>query len=164
MPPATTERSGGPLRLVIDTNVWIRVLLGGRQTLPLLHAWLARQFVVVSSAALIAELEAVWQRPRPRQRISPHDAGDLLEQLRQRGTMTALTTIPPRCRDPRDQPVLATAIDGRADAIVTGDDDLRADDALREAMAQYGVELWGINTALARIGWAEAGHDDDPSP
>jgi len=47
---------------------------------------------------------------------------------------------------------LSTAIDARADAIVTGDADLRADDELRSAMEQYGVALWGINSLLERIG------------
>jgi putative PIN family toxin of toxin-antitoxin system len=32
--------------------------------------------------------------------------------------------LSPVCRDPEDDIVLATAIAGRADAIVTGDDDL----------------------------------------
>lgn len=66
--------------------------------------------------------------------------------------MITITSVPPRCRDPRDQPVLATAIDGLADAIVTGDADLRADDELRATMAGYGVEIWGIDTFLTRIG------------
>ncbi len=62
--------------------------------------------------------------------------------------MVELRTVPPLCRDPKDHPVLATAIDGQADAIVTGDDDLRADDDLRRAMAEYGVQLWGIQSLL----------------
>lgn len=83
------------------------------------------------------------KRPRLRARISPRDAHDLLDQLRQRGIMVELQTVPPRCRDPQDHPVLATAIDGQADAIVTGDADLRADDVLRDAMAAYDIALWG---------------------
>jgi hypothetical protein len=47
--------------------------------------------------------------------------------------------------------VLATAIDGRADAIVTGDADLRADDELRSARRMQGVALWGVNTLLETI-------------
>jgi predicted nucleic acid-binding protein len=47
---------------------------------------------------------------------------------------------------------LATAIDGQADAIVTGDDDLRADEELRAAMKQYGIELWGVDGLLKRVG------------
>ena len=97
------------------------------------------------------ELDHVRRRPRLRERIAEADARDLLEQLRQRSIMVQLVTTPPRCRDPKDNPVLAAAIDGHADAIVTGDADVRADEALRLEMAAYGVQLWGIETFLERV-------------
>jgi len=59
-----------------------------------------------------------------------------------------LTTIPPNCRDLKDLPVLATAIDGEAGVIVSGDDDLRADNELRAAMATYGIQLLGVHSFL----------------
>ena len=65
--------------------------------------------------------------------------------------MVEPATVPPRCRDPKDNPVLATAIDGRADAIVSGDADLRDDDKLRAEMESYGVKLWGIDSLLSNI-------------
>ena len=139
------------LRIVVDTNLWIRALLGGPVTLPILEAWHARRFTVVVSQALIDELNDVWQRPCLHRRIDPGDAERLLEQLYLRGELVELTTIPPRCRDPKDHPVLATAIDGHADAIVTGDDDLRADEELRTAMEEYKVALWGVDSLLGQI-------------
>lgn len=135
-------------RIVVDTNIWIRILLGGRVTLPVLAAWQADGFQLVTSDALLEEYNAVWQRPQLRARINQAQAEQLERQMRLRGDFVELTTIPPRCRDPKDQPVLATAIDGRAVAIVTGDDDLRADDELREAMAAYGVQLLGVQSLL----------------
>jgi predicted nucleic acid-binding protein len=86
-----------------------------------------------------------------RRRIDLEDAERLLEQLYLRGEMVELATIPPRCRDPKDHPVLATAIDGHADAIVTGDDDLRADGELRTALEEYKVALWGVDSLLGQI-------------
>jgi putative PIN family toxin of toxin-antitoxin system len=139
------------LKIVVDTNLWIRVLLGGRKTLPILEAWREGKFKPICSETLVTELDAVWRRPRLRQHIAVQDAEDLIEQLRLRSIMVELKTIPPRCRDPKDQPVLATAIDGYADAIVTGDDDLRADETLRHEMAAYGVQLWGIDTLFEKI-------------
>ena len=65
--------------------------------------------------------------------------------------MVEPATIPPRCRDPKDHHVLATAIDGRADAIVSGDADLRDDDELRAEMESYGVKLWGIDSLLSNV-------------
>ena len=139
------------LKVVIDTNIWIRCLLGGRVTLPVLEAWRARRFQVVASEPLLAELEEVWQRPLLRRHISGGDARALLDQLRWSAVLVEPTTIPPQCRDPKDHAFLATAIDGEADAIVSGDGDLRADDRLRAEMAAYGVELWGVETFLARL-------------
>jgi putative PIN family toxin of toxin-antitoxin system len=139
------------LSVVIDTNLWIRALLGGKITIPVLEAWRNHKFAVITSQHLIDELDTVWQRPRLRRRISSRDARLLIEQLRFRAEMVVPTTVPPRCRDPKDHPVLAAAIDGHADAIVTGDADLRADDELRIQMQQYGVALWGVDTLLERV-------------
>lgn len=139
------------LKIVVDTNIWIRTLLGGSVTLPVLEAWRARRFQVVTSEPLLAELEDVWQRPRLKKHIEEEDARELLDQLRWSGILVAPTTVPPQCRDPKDHAFLATAIDGQADAIVSGDADLRADDKLRAEMAKYGIELWGVDTLLARI-------------
>ncbi len=75
----------------------------------------------------------------------------LIRQPGWRGIFVTPTTIPPLCRDIKDHPVLATAIDGQADAIVTSDSDIRADEALRFAMDGYGIRLWGINTLLAEL-------------
>lgn len=139
------------LKIVIDTNIWIRALLGARVTLPVLKAWQAGKFQVVVSQALLDELDKVWRRPRLNNRIHAEHAKALLEQLNWRGIMVELTSIPPRCRDPQDHPVLSTAIDGRADAIVSGDADLRDDDQLRTEMERYGVKLWGIDSLLSNI-------------
>jgi putative PIN family toxin of toxin-antitoxin system len=138
-------------KIVVDTNIWIRALLAGRATLPVLEAWRAGRFQVVISQPLLDELDRVWQRPRLKMRIDPSQARLLLAQLRWKGIWVTPTTVPPRCRDPRDHPVLAAAIDGTATAIVSGDADLRADDGLRAEMAKYGIEIWGIETMLARL-------------
>ena len=139
------------LKIVIDTNIWVRALLAGRITIPVLEAWYEGKFQVLISSPLLEELENVLQRPRLKQHIKAKHAETLLEQLRWRGNMVNLITVPPRCRDPKDHPILATAIDGQADAIVSGDSDLRADDKLRTEMQAHGVELWGVNTLLAKL-------------
>ena len=139
------------LRVVVDTNIWIRALLGGPASLPVPIALQESKFTAIVSDPLFEELREVAQRPRLKKRIDPLDVSELLEILEWRGEHVELTTIPPRCRDPKDHPVLATAIDGKADVIVTGDDDLRADDELRRAMAQYNVQLWGVQSLLAAL-------------
>lgn len=139
------------LRVVVDTNIWIRVLMRGRVTLPLLFALQEGKYQVIMSDALMEELLEVAQRPRLKKRIDPDDLSELLELLDWYGVSVELTTVPPRCRDPKDHPVLATAIDGNARAIVSGDDDLRADEELRAAMLVYDVEIWGVQSLLAAL-------------
>lgn len=143
------------LRVVIDTNLWVRALLGGPRTLPVLEAWKRRAFRVVVSQPLLEELDAVCQRPRLARRIAAGDLVDLLDQLRFRGDLVEVVSVPPGCRDPKDDPVLATAIDGHADAIVTGDGDLRGDPGLRAAVLEQGVALWGIDRFLEAVDGGE---------
>ena len=100
------------------------------------------------SQPLMEELHLVWNRPRLRKRIDSSQAIRLEQQLQYRALWVELKTVPPNCRDPKDLPVLATAIDGKAGIIVSGDDDLRADDDLREVMASYGIQLLGVHSFL----------------
>lgn len=137
------------VRVVIDTNIWIRILLKGRVTLPILEAFNEDKFQLVMSQPLMDEFHLVWNRPRLRERIDPDQALRIEQQLQHRGVWVELKTIPPKCRDPKDlPPVLATAIDGEAEIIVSGDSDLRADDELRAAMETYGIQLLGVDSFL----------------
>ena len=136
------------VRVVIDTNIWIRILLRGRVTLPILEAFNEDKFQLVMSQPLMDEFHLVWNRPRLIERIDPDQALRLEQQLQHRARWVELETTPPNCRDPKDLPVLATAIDGQAEIIVSGDDDLRADDELRAAMAAYGIQLLGVQSFL----------------
>ena len=139
------------MRVVIDTNIWIRILLKGRVTLPILESFNKRQFQLVMSQFLSDELHDVWQRPRLLKRIDINQASRLETQLKGRADWVEVTTVPPNCRDPKDLPVLATAIDGKANIIVSGDDDLRADDVLRAALSSQGIQLLGVNSFLSRL-------------
>jgi uncharacterized protein len=139
------------LKVVIDTNIWIRILLKGRLTLPILAAFNEEKFQLIMSQPLFEELHLVWNRPRLKARIDAEQAIRLEQQLQYRAIWVEVQTVPPNCRDPKDLPVLATAIDGQARVIVSGDDDLRADDDLRMAMVAYGIELLGVNSFLERL-------------
>ena len=57
------------LKVVIDTNIWIRILLAGQKTLPILKYWIENKFNLVISDLLINELDEVWKRPRLRKNI-----------------------------------------------------------------------------------------------
>ena len=139
------------VRVVIDTNIWIRILLRGRVTLPILEAFNEGKFQLVMSQFLCDELHQVWQRPRLLKRIDRAHALRLEVQLKERAEWVEVSTVPPNCRDPKDLPVLATAIDGKANIIISGDDDLRADEVLRAAMTARGIQLLGVNSFLSLL-------------
>ena len=126
-------------------------MLRGPVTLPFLHYWQDGRLEVVLSDYLFSELLEVIDRPRLRGKVSGLALSRLIRRVRTHAVWVEVTTTPPGCRDPKDRPVLSTAIDGRAHAILTGDSDMRGDDELRAAMASYGVELWGIQTLIERV-------------
>ena len=138
-------------RAVIDTNVFIRALLKSPSAYSILEALLTAKFQLVIAEPLLAELAEVFSRPKFRRVIDVIAARELLALIVERAEVVEPALNPPACRDPDDEIVLAIAIAGKADFIVTGDDDLRADESLRAAMRAWGVELLGVNGFLTRI-------------
>jgi len=54
------------------------------------------------------------------------------------------------CRDPKDDVFLDVAISGRVPYLVTGDDDLKGDEALKSKMHKvYGVHIVSVPEFLA---------------
>ena len=82
------------LRVVIDTNIWIRILLKGRVTLPILEAFNQDKFQLVMSQSLLDELHEVWNRPRLRKYIDRNQAIRLEQQLKNRAIWIEPKTIP----------------------------------------------------------------------
>ena len=70
----------------------------------------------------------VLDRPRicDRRHIAAADVQAVLTLLWLRGEPVGLTRAITACRDPQDDKVLEIAVAGKADVIVTGDDDLLA--------------------------------------
>ncbi len=120
----------------------------GRVTLPVLEAFNEDKFQLIMSQALLDEFHQVWNRPRLRKYIDLNQGIQLEKQLKNRSIWIEPKTIPPHCRDRKDLAVLATAIDGEANIIVSGDDDLRADEVLRGSMELYSIQLLGVNSFL----------------
>ena len=110
------------MRIVLDTNVLVSALISregppGRVLAAVKHEGLT----LVTSAAQLSELRAVLSRERLRPYIRPEETEDLLGNLQAVGEVVAnlpTTNVSP---DPDDNLILATAIAGQADLIVSGD-------------------------------------------
>jgi uncharacterized protein len=125
------------LRVVIDTNVIVSGILS-RSGAPaeLLDAWRERRYLLLSSPAIIAEVQAVLKYPRIREKYHLSDEEINLtmallehEALLLPGEANVAGSVP---ADPKDEMFLACALDGQADLIVSGDHHLLELGAFRD--------------------------------
>jgi putative PIN family toxin of toxin-antitoxin system len=107
----------------LDTDVVLSAFLspGGASRLWL-RAALRLDVTMLISVPLALEYEAVLTRPEHlrRARASVRDVGLLLDAVVRQGERIAISYLwRPTLRDPADEMVLETAVNGRADWIVT---------------------------------------------
>lgn len=115
------------MRAVIDTSILIRALLKPFGTVsPILGLLRRGAYVALHSAALFDEILDVLSRPRFRVRynVQSPEVKALLELLAVRGERILPQQRIEVCRDPKDNKLLEIAVEGSADALVTGDKDL----------------------------------------
>ena len=119
-------RSPHPPRVVIDTNLVLSALVfaQGRLT-PLRHAWQGARCQPLVSSVTAAELMRVLAYPKFK--LTAADQQELLADYLPYCTTVRMPDQPPAtpaCRDPFDLPFLQLAITGKAEYLVSGDQDL----------------------------------------
>ena len=110
------------MRVVLDTNILIGALIT-RDTPPdrLYRAWLHGEFELLTSKAQLAEIADVVARPRLQRFIDADESAAIIANI---GARALVLEAPPSVDlspDPGDNPILAAAIAGEADLIVSGD-------------------------------------------
>ena len=150
MPRSNAPEQPSIPRAVVDTNLFVRGLLKGPVSLPLIQAWKEEHFMLVTSEELLAELFEVLARPKFRRYFTREDVEELGELLYERAEIVEPTIHVRLCRDPKDDIFLNVAIAGRVPYLVTGDDDLKGDEALKGKMhKEYGVHIVSVPEFLA---------------
>lgn len=138
-------------RLVIDTNVLITALCNQDGASHLLIRWaLADRIVLLASPALWLEYEAVLKRPEIRLRhgIALEDLDVVLDTLAAHVEPVHLNYLwRTQLRDPNDEMVLETALNARADALVT----FNTRD-FAEAAKRFALRLLTPSECIKRIG------------
>ena len=117
------------MRLVLDTNTAVSGLIWGGVPGQLIDAAVAAQVQLIASLPLLDELQAVLFREKFAVQFAAQDTtpGTLFEGYAALVQLVVPTEIGPVIlADPDDDIVLATAVAGGADAIVSGDSHLLA--------------------------------------
>ena len=128
------------MRIVIDTNQLVAALVRPPELATLLMAWESARFTVVASPAMIDEYLRVLAYPEVSKLIYPELLRAFTSHLLQDIELIEPPEVPQLCRDPDDDKVLAVALFGLADYILTVDQDLLTKDIVA-ILKQAGVEL-----------------------
>ena len=111
------------MRVVLDTNILIGALITkGTPPARLYQAWLRNEIELVTSTAQLAELTDVLARPRLHKFLDADEAAAIVKNIGSRALVLAELPLVRLSPDPKDNPILATAIAAEADLIVSGDE------------------------------------------
>ena len=110
------------MRVVVDTNILVSTLLSA-DSVPgqLIAQWRAGRFTVLSCSQQLDELMRVTRYPKSRERLQPALAGRLINELRGVAQLMDGLVVTPVSPIPNDDYLLALALAGQADVLVTGD-------------------------------------------
>lgn len=119
-------------RVVIDTNLMISAAISaGSIPDQLLQIWRNDKYELIVSPEILQEIEEVSQRARLREKyhLFPKKISRLFAALKLAAEV--IQPIPEEqltvhCRDSKDDKFLALSISGKADFLITGDQDLLA--------------------------------------
>lgn len=120
--------TGRAPRVVLDTNAVVSALVfSGGPAGRLRSGWQSGRFTPLASRPTTSELVRVLAYRKFRLTIA--DQEELLADWLPWVTVVRIPDPPPRvpdCRDPQDVPFLHLAVQGNADVLVSGDQDLLA--------------------------------------
>jgi putative PIN family toxin of toxin-antitoxin system len=112
------------VRVILDTNVWLAALMRA-DTPPhaIYRAWLSGRFEVVTSSAQLDEMRRVSRDTKFKRALPAHRVGTMINNMLRAIVLDVLPALPRgvEARDPDDSFLLAMALEGNADYLVTGD-------------------------------------------
>ena len=110
------------MRVVLDTNILIGALITkGTPPDQLYRAWLRGEFELVTSIEQIHELARTLSRRRLQKHVDASEASVIVGHLGMRAIVLDRPPSVALSTDPADNRILAAAIAGQVDFIVSGD-------------------------------------------
>jgi len=113
------------LRVVLDTNVLVSAIISEGKPRELLRKGISKEYRIVTSDLILNELATVLRRPKFR--TDKDEIHRIILALMQTAEVVdVVSKFSLVEEDPKDDMVVETAYDGRADFIVSGDSHLLA--------------------------------------
>ena len=117
------------IKVLLDTNVLVSGLASfkhpTRTPAQLLHAWRAGMFELCISEYILIELRNTLEGRYFRRRLKPEDVDGAIALLVEECTIISVTaTVQGVATHPEDDLIIAAAISGKVDYLVTGDNAL----------------------------------------
>jgi putative PIN family toxin of toxin-antitoxin system len=112
------------MRVILDTNVLLGTLISPHGPPDTIYrAWRASRFDLVTSAAQLDELRRVSRYPKLKAILPAHRIGTMVNNMHRAIVLDVLPQLPDgiEANDPNDVFLLAMAMAGEADYLVTGD-------------------------------------------
>lgn len=112
------------MRVVLDTHVLLAALISSHSPPDTVYrAWLAGRFDLVTGAAQLEELRRVSRYPKIKAILPAHRVGTMINNIQRAIVLDTLPPLPSGidANDPNDAFLLAMAMAGEADYLVTGD-------------------------------------------
>lgn len=112
------------MRVILDTNVLLGALISPHGAPDAIYrAWRAARFDLLTSVAQLDELRRVSRYPKLKTILPAHRIGTMVNNMQRAIVLDALPPLPEgvEVNDPNDAFLLAMALAGKADYLVTGD-------------------------------------------
>lgn len=112
------------MRVILDTNVLLGALISPLGPPDAIYrAWRAARFELVTSLAQLDELRRASRYPKLKAILPAHRIGTMVNNMQRAVVLEPLPTLPQgvEANDPNDAFLLAMALAGEADYLVTGD-------------------------------------------
>lgn len=137
------------MRVVLDTGIFVSALITtGTPPDMLYRAWRKGLFELITSTEQIEELSHVLGYKKLQKYISPKNASILLDTIHAVSMVQKSIPYVELSPDPDDNKIIATAIAGEADYLVTGDKkdllSLESADGIPIITARQAVEILNL--------------------
>jgi putative PIN family toxin of toxin-antitoxin system len=112
------------MRVILDTNVLLAALISPHSPPDIIYrAWHAARFDLVTAEAQLDELRRVSRYPKIKAILPAHRVGTMINNMQRAIVLGVLPHLPDgiEANDPNDAFLLAMALAGEANYLVTGD-------------------------------------------